>query len=239
DMAASFEKFEPIFGEVVPEHSDSGSGLLRRCLFHVYASDSLHLTVHVTDFVSGVWTKILSVSQLDDMRDAVGIGGSWSEFLDYTVASLKSDNVKLLLGENSVSSGVATGRLVSQKAKGMPRIMIPVTKMVDTSASEAMANLSFELFRAFKSKQHLQGEVSSSAATTDEKDKRDATHNQVERYSSGKLDVMAPSTDNRQDSPAKQSTREGNTTKPAKRVPAHRRNRKRGALLQDSEDEDG
>lgn len=65
---ASFEKLEPIFGEVVPESSDPGSGLLRRrCLFHVCASDSFHLTVHVTDFVSGVWTTILSISQLDDM----------------------------------------------------------------------------------------------------------------------------------------------------------------------------
>jgi hypothetical protein len=134
------------------------------------------------------------------MRDTVGIGGSWSEFVDYTVASLKSDNVKLLLGETSVSNGVKTARLVSQKAKGMPRINVPLTKMVESSASEAMANLSLELFRAFKSKQHLQGEVSFSAAATDEKDKRDATYNQLERYSR-KLDVMAPSTNNRQDSP--------------------------------------
>ncbi|KAL1204058.1 hypothetical protein V5N11_011900 [Cardamine amara subsp. amara] len=235
---ASFEKFEPIFGEVVPERSDPGSGLLRRCLFHVYASDSYNLTVHVTDFVSGVWTTILSVSQLDDMRDTVGIGGSWFEFLDYTVASLKSENVKLLLGQNSFSNGVETARLVSQKAKGMPRIIVPLTKMVDSSASEAMANLSLELFRAFKSKKHLPGEVSSSAAATDEKDKRDAIHNQLERYFSGQRDGMAPSTDNQQDSPAKQSAREANTTKPAKRVPAHRRTRKRGALLQDSEEED-
>uniref|UniRef100_A0A1J3K4A1 Uncharacterized protein n=1 Tax=Noccaea caerulescens TaxID=107243 RepID=A0A1J3K4A1_NOCCA len=219
---ASFEKFEPIFGEVVPESSDQGSGLLRRCLFHVYASDSFHLTVHVTDFVSGVWTTILSISQLDDMRDTVGIGGSWSEFLDYTVASLKSDNVKLLLGDNTVSNGVETARLVSQKTKGMPRVIIPLTKMVDSSSNEAMANLSLALFRAFKSQQHLQGEVSSSAAATDEKDKRDSTHNQLEQHFS-----------------AKQSAREANTTKPAKRVPAHRRNRKRGALLQDSEEEDG
>ncbi|XP_010461283.1 PREDICTED: uncharacterized protein LOC104742012 isoform X2 [Camelina sativa] len=227
---ASFEKFEPIFGEVVPERSDPGTGLLRRCLFHVYASDSYNLTVHVTDFVSGVWTTILSVSKLDDMRDTVGIGGSWSEFVDYTVASLKSDNVKLLLlGPNSVSNGVEIARLVSQKAKGMPRIIVTLTKMVDSSAaSEAMANLSFELFREFKSKQHLQGEVSSSAAATDEKDKRDGgTHNQLERNFSGKLDVMAPSTDNQQDSPAKKSSREANTAKPVKRVPAHRRIQKK------------
>ncbi|CAN6983285.1 unnamed protein product [Brassica oleracea var. botrytis] len=235
---ASFEGFEPVFGEVVPERSDPGSGLLRRCLFHVYASDSFHLTVHVTDFISGAWETILSVSQLDDMRDTVGIGGTWSEFLDYTVASLKSENVKLLLGDHSISKGVESARLVSQKAKGMPRIVVTLTKMAESSASEAMATLSLELFRSFKRKQHLQGETSTSAAATDEKDKRDASHNQPERYS-GKLDVMAPSIDNRQDSPAKQSTREANIIKPSKRVPAHRRTRKRGALLQDSDEEDG
>ncbi|CAN6821713.1 unnamed protein product [Brassica oleracea] len=243
---ASFEGFEPVFGEVVPERSDPGSGLLRRCLFHVYASDSFHLTVHVTDFITGAWETILSVSQLDDMRDTVGIGGTWSEFLDYTVASLKSENVKLLLGDHSISKArtffqlicVESARLVSQKAKGMPRIVVTLTKMAESSASEAMATLSLELFRSFKRKQHLQGETSTSAAATDEKDKRDASHNQPERYS-GKLDVMPPSIDNRQDSPAKQSTREANIIKPSKRVPAHRRTRKRGALLQDSDEEDG
>lgn len=136
DMA-SFEGFEPVFGEVVPERSDPGSGLLRRCLFHVYASDSFHLTVHVTDFISGAWETILSVSQLDDMvrllsflasplvmnismawfwkqRDTVGIGGTWSEFLDYTVASLKSENVKLLLGDHSISKGRTFFQLICQ-----------------------------------------------------------------------------------------------------------------------------
>lgn len=232
---ASFEGFEPVFGEVVPERTDTGSGLLRRCLFHVYASDSFHLTVHATDFISGAWETILSVSQLDDMRDTVGVGGSWSEFLDYTVASLKSGNVKLLLGDHSLSNGVERARLVCQKAKGMPRVVVPLTKMADSAAaSEAMATLSLELFRAFKRKQHFQGETSTLSEAIDEKDKRDdATHNQPERYSSGKLDdMMAPSLDNRKDSLAKQS-------KPSKRVPAHRRTRKRGALLQDSDEEDG
>ncbi|KAL0863010.1 hypothetical protein Bca101_042128 [Brassica carinata] len=236
---ASFEGFEPVFGEVVPERSDPGSGLLRRCLFHVYASDSFHLTVHVTDFISGAWETILSVSQLDDMRDTVGIGGSWSEFLEYTIASLKSENVKLLLGgDHSVSKESA--RLVSQKAKGMPRIVVTLTKMADSSASEAMATLSLELFRAFKRKEHLQGETSTSAAANGEKVYLDSTHNQLDRYS-GKQDVMASSTDHRQDSPvaAKQSAREANTIKPSKRVPAHRRTRKRGALLQDSDEDDG
>lgn len=53
--------------------------------------------------------------------------------------------------------GVESARLVSQKAKGMPRIVVTLTKMAESSASEAMATLSLELFRSFKRKQHLQG----------------------------------------------------------------------------------
>jgi len=71
-------------------------------------------------------------------------------------------NSLLCVSSHNVS-GVKTARLVSQKAKGMPRINVPLTKMVESSASEAMANLSLELFRAFKSKQHLQGKFFSSS----------------------------------------------------------------------------
>lgn len=47
-------------------------------------------------------------------------------------------------------SGVSSAKLVAQKSKGMPRITIPLTKLVDASASEAMSNLSLSLFKAFK-----------------------------------------------------------------------------------------
>lgn len=39
----------------------------------------------------------------------------------------------------------------------MPRIVVTLTKMAESSASEAMSTLSLELFRSFKRKQHLQG----------------------------------------------------------------------------------
>lgn len=38
-------------------------------------------------------------------RDIVGIGGSWSEFVDYLIASLKSPDLKLVLEANSTSDG--------------------------------------------------------------------------------------------------------------------------------------
>lgn len=37
-------------------------------------------------------------------RDVTGIGGSWSDFLDYVLASIKSDDVKLVLEGDSVGS---------------------------------------------------------------------------------------------------------------------------------------
>jgi hypothetical protein len=46
--------------------------------------------------------------------------------------------------------GTAYAKLVAQKSKGMPLISISLTKLVDSAASEAMANLSLELFKAFK-----------------------------------------------------------------------------------------
>lgn len=47
-------------------------------------------------------------------------------------------------------SGCAHAKLVAQKSKGMPRISISLTKLVGTAASEAIANLSLQLFGEFK-----------------------------------------------------------------------------------------
>lgn len=45
--------------------------------------------------------------------------------------------------------GAGYAKLVAQKSKGMPLISIPLTKLVGSAATEAMANLSLELFKAF------------------------------------------------------------------------------------------
>lgn len=38
-------------------------------------------------------------------RDSIGIGGSWSDFIDYLIASVKSEDVKLVLEGHSNSDG--------------------------------------------------------------------------------------------------------------------------------------
>lgn len=48
-------------------------------------------------------------------------------------------------------TGAAYAKLVAQKSKGMPVISISLTKLVGTAGSEAIANLSLQLFEEFKS----------------------------------------------------------------------------------------
>ncbi|KAM0961291.1 hypothetical protein ACFX13_021008 [Malus domestica] len=70
----------------------------RQFLFHVHCSTAghAHLRIHVTDFH---WKAVCSVSQLDNLRDNIGIRRSWLEFIDYLVTSLKSQDVKLVFDD--------------------------------------------------------------------------------------------------------------------------------------------
>ncbi|KAL0332639.1 UNVERIFIED_CONTAM: hypothetical protein Scaly_2165400 [Sesamum calycinum] len=83
------------------------------------------------------------------VRDDIGIGGSWSEFVDYVTTSLKSGDVKLVMEDLYESGGASHAKLIAQKAKGMP-LSISLGKLVNSAASEAMANLSLELYKEFK-----------------------------------------------------------------------------------------
>lgn len=38
-------------------------------------------------------------------RDNIGIGGSWTEFLDYVIASIKSEDTKLVMEGHPDSDG--------------------------------------------------------------------------------------------------------------------------------------
>lgn len=51
--------------------------------------------------------------------------------------------------------GPAYAKLVTQKSKGLPRISISLDKLVGGAASEAMGNVSLELYRAFKTNHEL------------------------------------------------------------------------------------
>lgn len=39
-------------------------------------------------------------------RDGIGIGGSWSDFVEYFIASIKSEDIKLVIDGQSMSGGV-------------------------------------------------------------------------------------------------------------------------------------
>ncbi|XP_021274376.1 uncharacterized protein LOC110409378 isoform X3 [Herrania umbratica] len=156
-MPTVLEEFEPIFGEPKVEWtgSSSGSGQSSGFLFYVHSLDSSHLRIYVSDFRDTTWESVRSVLQLEDMRDSVGIGGSWSDFIHYLLASIKSEDVKLLLEAMPNSSDTKSAKLVAQKSKGMPRISFSLTKLTGSAATDAMANLSLELFKAYKGLQSL------------------------------------------------------------------------------------
>ncbi|KAJ7945219.1 U2 small nuclear ribonucleoprotein auxiliary factor-like protein [Quillaja saponaria] len=241
-----FEDFVPIFGEPKVEWAAHGSSPLCRFLFHVYAPDSSHVRINVTDFHSSTWEANQSVMQLEDMRDNIGIGGSWSEFMDYVVNSMKSEDVKLILEGTSNSDGAAYAKLYAQRSKGMPLIIISLTKLMDSAASKAMANLSLGLFIAFKSIQcslveEQQHSFQLTKVISAEKERNETFQRELEQYSKKqkfqkindleKADVSI--SNNLQSSAARDTT----TTKVTNRVvPARRRAKVRGALLRDSDD---
>ncbi|XP_038997736.1 uncharacterized protein LOC120122683 isoform X2 [Hibiscus syriacus] len=251
-MPAVLEEFEPIFGQPKVEWTGSNSGLGQSSefVFYLHSPDPSHLRICVTDFRDATWESVRSVSQLDDMRDSVGIGGSWSDFIHYILASVKSEDVKLLLEALPDSNDTKSAKLVAQKSKGMPRISFSLTKLTASAASDAMANLSLELFKAFKGLQHLfiqeqerclQLKIMLSA----EKEKNETIQSQLELNSKrqklqktmnslDKADVSAPG----QSSPDKHAAQDPSPAKVTKRaVPARRRAKGRGVVLQDSENE--
>ncbi|XP_022632571.1 uncharacterized protein LOC106780067 isoform X2 [Vigna radiata var. radiata] len=217
---------------------------------------------------NGLLKARLSLSMLEDIRDIVGIGGSWSEFANYFITSLKSQDLKLVL-EKCVSTtlpildfspslkiwinevlrdlsfcGVSHAKLVAQKSKGMPLITIPLTKVVDSTAMEVKLNFCSSLFDAFKMKSmecSLIEEQEHSAGTNmlaAEKE-RNETIQLEQRQKFQKISDLdnGVSTEGLQNSPDKQATRHGGSTKVKNRkVPAYRRTKVRGALLHDNEE---
>ncbi|KAE8706893.1 putative Tetratricopeptide repeat-like superfamily protein [Hibiscus syriacus] len=255
-MPAVLEEFEPIFGQPKVEWTGSNSGLGQSSefVFYLHSPDPSHLRICVTDFRDATWESVRSVSQLDDMRDSVGIGGSWSDFIHYILASVKSEDVKLLLEALPDSNDTKSAKLVAQKSKGMPRISFSLTKLTASAASDAMANLSLELFKAFKGLQHLfiQDRWTSAYPSGSRcvfksayAEKNETIQSQLELNSKrqklqktmnslDKADVSAPG----QSSPDKHAAQDPSPAKVTKRaVPARRRAKVRGVVLQDSENE--
>ncbi|CAN1177423.1 hypothetical protein LINPERHAP2_LOCUS33092 [Linum perenne] len=223
---------------------------------HVFAPDYYHLKIQVTDYYSITYEAAKSLSQLEDMRDSIGIGGSWSEFVDYLVASLKAEDVKLVLEKQSGAKGVLSARLVGQKSKGMPLISISLRRVLDSDANDVMANISFGLFKAFKCSPNimLQAGYMMGLETSEEgysshliegieteKGNNKKIESQLEKKQKlGELDdkgcASSLANNESQNSPTGRATA---TLKKASNrvVPAHRRTRVRGALIRDADDD--
>lgn len=146
---------------------------------------------------------------------------------------------------------MAYAKLVAQKSKGMPLISISLTKLLDNAARDAMANMSFGLFKAFKRTKNLvlqekEHSLQLTKVISAEKERSENIQSQLGKRqklekmnSSDRLDVSGPPASNgAQNSPDKLAGRDPASTKVTNRVvPAFRRAKVRGALLQDIEDD--
>ncbi|KAF3340852.1 hypothetical protein FCM35_KLT09696 [Carex littledalei] len=142
-----FTDFDPIFAEAKSElHHEPASSSSRPILFHAYAIDSSRLRIVATDFLCLSWDRVLSVSDLEDLRDDIGIGGTWSDFVDYLKSSLSTGEVKIVSSESNA-------KLVAFKSKGLPRISLSLEKLEGPPVNDAKANFSKCLFQTYKSKQ--------------------------------------------------------------------------------------
>lgn len=249
-----FDEMEPIFGRLNAEWSAPHKTLLKPFLFHVHGlpSDPSTLRVCATDFHSNTWDALKSAQELEDMRDRTGIGGSWSDFVDYLIAAVKSEDVKLVMDGQSKVGGAAHAKLVAQKGKGMPRITISLSKLVDTAATEAMANLSLELYRTLTNVHNLlKAEKQRCSELTnvlsEEKEKNEIAQTQLNALLYSKRQKIQKITENTAsdtatvssslESPVKRAAQPPSTKVANRVVPAHRRARVRGVLLHDSDDE--
>ncbi|XP_073154702.1 uncharacterized protein [Henckelia pumila] len=243
-----------IFGQVSADWSAPHSTPLKPFLFlvHPLQNDSASLQITVTDFQYNTFQAVKSSFQLEDMRDAIGIGGSWSEFVDYVTASLKSEDVKLVMEGSSESGGALHAKLIAQKSKGMPRVSISLGKLVDGTACKAMGSLSRELYAEYRVAHNSLIEEKEqnhrlTKTVVDEQEKNNTMQKQLDlilyskKHKSQKINDRVGSDNNvmiSQDSPDKHAAHSPGSTKAANRVvPAHRRSKVRGAILKDTEDD--
>ncbi|KAM3377510.1 hypothetical protein P3S68_009923 [Capsicum galapagoense] len=234
-----FDEIEPIFGRLNAEWSAPHKTPLKPFLFHVhgFSTDPSTLRVCATDFHSNTWEALMSQHELEDMRDRTGIGGSWSDFVDYLIASIKSEDVKLVMDGQSKVGGAAHAKLVAQKAKGMPRIAISLSKLVDTASTDAMANLSLELYKTFtnvhsllKAEQQRCCELTN--VLSEEKEKNETAQKQLDALLYSKKQKIQKITENTAsdtatissslESPVKQAGQLPSTKVTNRVVPAHR-----------------
>ncbi|XP_074268520.1 uncharacterized protein LOC141591920 [Silene latifolia] len=258
-MGCDLQELETIFGEAKAEweggsSSNNGGPKLNPFLYRVYASDPSHLTLHVSDFRQNTWESRRSILQLEDMRDSIGISGSWSDFVNYVVTSLKSKDVKLVIKWQPKLNDAVSAKLVARKSKGMPLLTISLSKLDHSAASEAMANMSLELFKAYnilkdpfgteqdrccRLTHTISAEKEDKSLTVKRKlDTATNTEKQAFQKTSDIGSTASPLNSETSSVTAAQNTTQVQSSKvPHRVVPAFRRAKVRGAVLHDSDEE--
>lgn len=246
------DDFEPIIGEPKTEGLLSTS---KPHIMYVDAPESSKLRIVVTDFKFSTWRAVKSVIQLEDMRDNIGIGGPWSEFLEYLITSINSRDTKIVFEGQSTADGPAYAKLIAQKSKGMPLVCFHLDKLVGGAAVEATGNVSQELFKAYKSQHELlvkeqEGRYQLTEMVAAEQAKSEILERDLNLILSSKRhksqlrserstsDSLSESTLQQTQAVGKEADVSKESTKVINRVvPAHRRAKVRGVLLHDNDDD--
>lgn len=102
-MAESLASFLPVFnrakGRLSPSSPHFEIAVLFDFLFTLKLNpDGSALQARVTDFHSHSWTTEMSPKQLSDLRDDIGVGGSWEDFLQFLRQAFTSEHVVVQLG---------------------------------------------------------------------------------------------------------------------------------------------
>jgi hypothetical protein len=102
-MAESLASFAPVFGRAKGRLSPSSPNYAVAVLFDfLFTLDVAHdgnaLQAQATDFHSHSWTSELSARQLSDLRDDIGVGGTWEDFLQFLHQAFASEHVVVQLG---------------------------------------------------------------------------------------------------------------------------------------------
>nr|CAD1838782.1 unnamed protein product [Ananas comosus var. bracteatus] len=233
---------EPIFGEARRSGGRRGRRARRRLhlppalLFCARALDSSRFRVVVSDFHSLAWDRVLTVAELEDLRDDIGIGGAWAEFVDYLKSSLSSGDVKLILsGHPNVDSSITNAKLIAKKDKDSLKEQERSSRLTGLLSSEREKNdilqkqldsLSF-LSKRKMPKSKIPEKAPSPSDTITNPDQ--VLVSEVQQPS----EVLATAS---AEVPASKAS---NPTKAGRRVaPVSRRARVRGVSLQDTADDD-
>eukprot|EP00249_Psilotum_nudum_P013607 c24421_g1_i1 orf=174-995(+) len=152
-MTRSLRGFEAVFGQAEGALEASVPCALLPFTYFLQVQDDDCLRLQITDFHSNTWQTVRTSEQLEDLRDEVGIGGTWSDFLNYMRDAFLSNNVKLLLGGPASSvggHGATSAKVITQKEKGTPRVSMSLEKLASPFVEDTIGNIAFELFKAFK-----------------------------------------------------------------------------------------